>query len=79
MDSISEEGNPDVVRNHLFSAYSLNRAKDHLGGWDYAVVGIYFLVIIITGIYVSGFLHTLSFTVYSPVELSATACLSLFS
>lgn len=51
MDTTSEEPNPDVVRSHLYSTYSLNRAKDHLGGWDYAVVGIYFLVIIITGIY----------------------------
>lgn len=57
MDTTNEEPNPDVVRSHLYSTYSLNRAKDHLGGWDYAVVGIYFLVIIITGIYVSRFLY----------------------
>lgn len=65
MDTVSEEGNPDVIRNHLYSAYSINRAKDHLGGWDYAVVGIYFLIIIITGIYVSRLLYTI-FSYFSP-------------
>lgn len=30
-----------------------SQAQDHLGAWDYVVVVVYFLIIIITGIIVS--------------------------